>query len=467
MAYTGAATSLVRNHTLRVPTGEWSGPDSTSALSYWPPGYPAAIAIPVAAGISPIQGGRYVNIAAAAITAATLFFLIAAALSPPAGIVGVLVVCATPAVLDVHLSILSEPLFIALLMLTVATMVYARDQLLLLGALATAAVMVRYAGACAPAAVVIWTLLDSRYAPSRRLRRALVTAIPPTLAIVAWIARTALAQDRHGTPKLAVYGHWTPTIQQARDTFTEWLIPLAPDGTPRQVATAIVALILTILLLATVRDTANSSHRHQSTPAARVATILGASFVMACWYLAVVCASRLFVGATIPLDWRILSPLIVLLELMIVVSLAYWWRAYHRPMHILVTVLALAWGIAAAVASSNDALEVVTDGSDFGTTAWHDSPTLAWVRAHGTGHTLYSNWPPAVYFHAHRIARELPDSDEIRHDLPDFADALRSSNGLIVGFKEPSPDVIAPDSIAKLLHLRPLATFPDGTIWTP
>lgn len=469
MAYVGAATSLVQSGTLRVPTGDWSRADSTSALSYWPPGYPAAIALPMELGATPIQGGRYVNVVAAAVTAAALCALVSAAVGGGtglvAGVVVVLVVFATPAVFDVHLSVLSEPLFIACLTLTVAVMAYARDRLLLLGLLATATVMVRYAGVCAPAAVVCWTLLDDRFAMRRRWRRAMVVALVPALAIVAWVARTALAKDRHGTPEVSVYGHWGGTLRQAGATIAHWLAPLIPDGTLQTAVAAVATLVLLVLVVATVYDT--GSARLRQDVRARVSSTLAATLLMALWYMIVVCASRLFVGGTIPFDGRILSPLIVLVELAVVVSAAYWWRAYHRPVHVLIVVLALAWGGASATITANDASDAVTDGSDFAATEWRDSPLVDWVRRYGRGHTLYSNWPPAVYFHTRRIARELPDTMEVRHDLSDFTETLRQSNGLIVGFRDSSPDVVAPDSLAKLLKLHPVARFPDGTVWGP
>jgi 4-amino-4-deoxy-L-arabinose transferase-like glycosyltransferase len=155
MAYVGAATSLVRQGTLRVPTGEWSRSDSTSALSFWPPGYPAAIAVPVSAGMTAIQGARVVNVIAAAVTALTVTLLVGAAVGTAGGVVAALVLFITPAVFDVHYSVLSEPLFITCLVLTLAAMVYARDRLLLLGLLSAMTVMVRYVGACAPAAVTL------------------------------------------------------------------------------------------------------------------------------------------------------------------------------------------------------------------------------------------------------------------------------------------------------------------------
>jgi hypothetical protein len=151
---------------------------------------------------------------------------------------------------------------------------------------------------------------------------------------------------------------------------------------------------------------------------------------------------------------------------MMVVALAHWWRAHHTPVRAFIAVCGVCWLAGALWVSSEDASAAVTDGSDFAATEWRASPVVAWVRANGRGHTLYSNWPPAVYFHAGRIARELPDTTEVKQGLlPEFGEAMRASNGLLIGFTELSPDVVRPDSIAAVLHLREVARFPDGVVW--
>ncbi|HEV2641273.1 MAG TPA: hypothetical protein VGT98_01130, partial [Candidatus Elarobacter sp.] len=100
----------------------------------------------------------------------------------------------------------------------------------------------------------------------------------------------------------------------------------------------------------------------------------------------------------------------------------------------------------------------------FAATTWRQSPLVAWVRARGRGHPLYSNWPPALYFHAGRIARELPDSTDAQ-DVSGFAERLRADRGYVVGFDAPSPDVIAPRTLAAQLGLREIARTSDGAVW--
>jgi hypothetical protein len=462
MAYMGAATSLAHDGRIRVPTAEWDRTDSTSSLSLWPPGFPAAIALPVYFGASPVQSARWINVISAAVIAGAIVFLIAGPLGLPAGVIGALVVFATQAVFDTEISILSEPLFIALMLLFLIAMVHARDRLLLLGALSTAVVMVRYAGAAAPAAAVIWTLLDSRRDMRARVKRAVAVALIPFIALVVWFARTAIAPDRHATPKLALYGSWGATMMQARDTVAEWLAPLLPDGTVQRVLALIMAIALIAFIVTAARDT--GANRLRRLRVAGVSTLIGAVALLGACYIIVILLSRAFVGGTIPLDWRILAPVMVLVEIGAVTAVGYWWRAYHFPMHAAILIVGIVWLGAAATATINDGIFATTEGSDFAGANWRSSPLIAWVRANGNGHPLYSNWPPALYFHAHRIARELPNSAD-SGDVSGFADQIRADRGYVVGFDEPSPDFMSPQKLARMTGLRQVVRTADGTVW--
>lgn len=462
MAYMGAATSLVQHGRMRVPTADWDRSDSTSSLSLWPPGFPAAIALPVALGVSPIQSARWINVLAASVTAGVVVLLIAAPLGYPAGVAGALIVFATQAVFDTHISVLSEPLFIALMLLLLLVMIHARDRLVLLGALATAIVMVRYAGAAAPAAVVVWALLDSRYDLRTRVRRATTVALLPSIAIVLWFTRTAVLPDRHATPELDLYGGWGATFSQARDTFAEWLAPLLADGTLQRCIALVMAIALAVFIITAASDTAGQRLRRMRVGG--VFSLISAASVLGVCYVLVVLASRAFIGGTIPLDWRILAPLIVLLEVAAVAAVAYWWRAYHFPMHAAIAVIAITWFGAAATVTVNDAVYAATEGSDFAGGEWRNSPLIAWVRDHAAGHPLYSNWPAALYFHANRIARELPDSIK-PEDVPPFGDQLRKDHGYVVAFDERSPDFVSPETLARVIGLHQVVRTADGTIW--
>src|SRR6185295_14719396 len=97
-------------------------------------------------GVSEPTAARVVEATAALVTAATICLMVAGASGAASGALAVLIVFATPAIVGTHLSILSEPLFYALLALTLAAMVWRPDHPLLAGIVAAAGSLVRYAG---------------------------------------------------------------------------------------------------------------------------------------------------------------------------------------------------------------------------------------------------------------------------------------------------------------------------------
>ena len=86
LAYVGSAESFALHGEFRIPTSHWPSRDSTSALTHFPPGYSTAMALPVRAGMAPVQSARLVQATAAFVTVATLAFLVGEATAPLAGI---------------------------------------------------------------------------------------------------------------------------------------------------------------------------------------------------------------------------------------------------------------------------------------------------------------------------------------------------------------------------------------------
>lgn len=213
MAYLGAATSLAQQGTLRVPSSQWDAEDSTSALTAWPPAFSIAMVIPRAVGVGSLLSARIVNAVAAFITATVLFLLFDGAAGTVAAVCGVAAVFVTTAIVGVHLSVLSEPLFFACLALTLAAIVGGGARPLVAGIPAALAAMVRYAGVCAPAAVVLWFFFSGRKSLRARFADAAEAAVVPAIVIAGWLLRSMRVGDSSGSPKLAFNGNFGPTFR--------------------------------------------------------------------------------------------------------------------------------------------------------------------------------------------------------------------------------------------------------------
>src|SRR5205085_8412252 len=112
-SYLGAAQSLAEGRGYRIPIADWATADSTSALSHFPPGYPTAIALPVAVGMTPMNAARAVNAATAFVDIGVASWLVTSIAGSIAGIVLALALVVMPVFVELHASVLSEPLFLA------------------------------------------------------------------------------------------------------------------------------------------------------------------------------------------------------------------------------------------------------------------------------------------------------------------------------------------------------------------
>lgn len=461
-SYLGAAESVARGHGYRIPISDWRSADSTSALAHFPPGYPTVLAAVIAVGATPARAARMVNAAAAFVTITVAAALVIDVAGLVAGLALAAALLVMHAMVIVHLSVLSEPLFLAGLVSTVAAMErYRRSPnetarlgaAALAGAAAAGAVLVRYAGIAAVAAVVLWCAAPPA---SRRvrLRRAVFAALPAAVLFGAWVARSYFSSGPRSIRALGPYGGFGETLAMGFSTIVAWLVPLTSDDTLP--ARSWIALFVFAVLTFFVARGAAAARR---TPAAGV---LAALATLAACYVAVLVASRLLADPGIPFDERLLVPLFLLVAIGVAIAVAAWWRAAGRIARGAAAMLLVAWFAASLRASEDDVEWILENGSDFAQAQWTASPLLAWARANAAGRPLYSNWPAAIVFHLHRAAHEVPN-DSTAALLGAFADTVRVRDGVVLAFDQPSPDQIGVAALARAPGLRAVARLADGT----
>ena len=224
MSYMHAASTLVHGEGLRDIDRDWRSADSTMPLAHWPPGYPVAIASAERIGLGAVQGARIIGALAALVTIATIVWLVAGVAGIGAGVVAGLLVMVTPSVVQVHESVLSEPLFIALLALTLAAMVRVADRPLVSGVLAAVASLVRYAGISLVGGVVLWQLARAGTI-RQRITRALVAALPAIVLQGVWVLRTMHSAGPGSIREVSIYGQLAYTLHEGWQTTSAWLVP--------------------------------------------------------------------------------------------------------------------------------------------------------------------------------------------------------------------------------------------------
>ena len=506
LAYMGAAESLAESGAYQIPTAKWASADSTAALAHFPPAYSTVLALPVRLGMTAPQAARLVQALAAAVTVTTLVLLVSAATTALAGILLAVALFAMTSMHEVHASVLSEPLYLTCTALVLAAMVCAPDRPLRAGIPAAVGVMTRYVGASLVGAVVLWQL--AQRGPWRvRLRRAVVGTLPAIVVQGAWLLRTRAVAGTGEIRQFALYGNLRPTVTQGAATLTAWLIP-DPSASTEPVAhrgalalTAGCALLVLVMIgvvrtyrtqcaaVQPPRNEFDGLHENDRIPSiesgpfrsirwirscavdphddAFVVRLLSAATLLTVAYLGVVVVSLLVADPNIPLDERILAPVLLLLMTIAATALTLWWRATRLDIaRIAVCGALLGWWSAAATSTLGEARYALDRGSDFAGEQWRRSELLAWARTEGAGVPLYTNWPSAVYFYLQRPARELPTARDAR-TLAAFADTVRVRGGRILLFDVQTTEYAPRDSLVKVRGLHTIATVGDGTVLGP
>ncbi len=475
-AYLGAAESAARGQGFRVPVAPWDSPDSSAALTRYPPGYPAALALPVSLGFPAVQAARLVEALAAFVGMAVLIAIVGDAAGAGAAMLLGLALLVSPPLVSVHLSVFSEPLFLACLALTLATMVAMPDQPLAAGACAAAALIVRYTGVSAVLAVVLWTLL--RRGPwTARVKHAVLAALPAALLLGAWLVATRGAPLAGGAGgwRLGVYPGLAHTIEDGGTPVMQWLAPtphlvwwgwmlalLAALGVAAMLAMGGRRVYRLWRLLPEVVSVQSST----TVPQLIAARTLGDAALLAGSYAAVLVGARTFASGEVVFDARLLSPLVMLVSVAFAVAAANWWRSAVRPARVALAVLLAVWGVAAAAESWRQARDALEFGSGLAHESWRRSPLLEWARVDGATHALFSNEPALSYLSLGRPARGLPAVDDPA-TLRAFADTLAARGGVVLAFSVPDPRYVSADALIQDGGLRVIATYPNGRVLGP
>jgi hypothetical protein len=455
MSYLGAAESLARHGSLRVPMADWSDADSTSPLLHFPPGFPTVLAIPITLGVEPIQAARGVEAAAAFAAVALAVWIVAAVAGSGAGALAGVALLVSPALVLDHARVLSEPLCFALLVPTLGLMTFSKRPLLY-GLTAAAAGLVRYAAVPAGGAVALWAF--GMHGPVRaRVRRAALAAFPTALLSAAVMLRSLLES---GTARgLTLQPHLGATFRELGATVVAWLAPGAPAGFGAALAAVVTGVAGLALLWGAVSGRPGRPERP-----APARSLVSAATLLACCYGAFVFVSRALVFDNIPFDDRMLSPAILLAEVAAAAALGAGWRAWPRALR-LGAGAALALWLAASTWATGRAVGDARDGGwGYASDEWRESKLGQWLRTEGRGAELFSNDPAGVWFLTHRPSRTLPEEADAA-SLEDFAATFNGRRALVVGFAYEYEPMAAPDAVARFLGLKVAAAFPEGRVW--
>lgn len=412
--YLSAAQHLANGDGLRA---HWWD-EGAQPFIHFPPGLPAAISVLTQLRMSPTAAAMTLNTAALFATALLTFLLgrQAARGSTFAGLAAAGAVLLSSDILAAHAMLWSEPLFIALTLGALLSIVHATDShgnssLVTAAVLAGVAGLVRYAVPPVILAGALALLLLGNKPWPKRLARSLIFFVIAALPLTLLLAATAV-QESTAPRQLVFHPPGLDYLETAGRTMYYWLMPKGAPVAWRAVLLVAMAAAVIPLVRSTVRARAIRPGDGQvfRTRAAEVLVLFGVS------YLAfLVFVHTVFDAQTTP-GSRILAPLVPAVAIIVVAVLARAmqddWR--RRPALALGALMALAlvWGTANWLQESRRV------GLEYSGPEWRNSRLIDAVRALDRGTVVLSNHPGAILYHTGREVLGIPRLANPNSELP-------------------------------------------------
>jgi len=460
VSFLGAAESLVQGHGLRVPFGHWSSPDSTQALSHFPPGPSLVIAAPMLLGL-PSQGAALLVLAlSAGLVVGLGYWMTSGLLGPVLGLVPLIPVVASEPLIRVHTAIWSEPPFLVLTVALLWTMVRWPGKAGVHGAVAALGVLLRYVGMGAVLAAMIWAWRRADGGPERR-RRVLLAGLPGVVVFGLWTAVVRLRGE--AVRSVDFHGDAVQTLGAIGFEFRRWLAPGLAGRLGTVVAWLIILIGCAVVTLAIRRSAARDEGGSE-----RRSLLVAASLVSGCFVLTVL-VSRFFLDPLIPFDTRIFSPVVLLFAISVGVALTGpTSSAPNSPLVRRLTGPALLtlWAVLSLVQIRPLVAEVQRTGRFYTQLTWLRSPVVEWVNEEGGDWRIYSNEPQLFWVLANRTGWQLPSRWE-PGAAEAFQEVFRERPGAVIVTAPVRGMDLRPDTLVRMLDLVPVVTVPEGIVYLP
>ncbi|MEW6566806.1 MAG: hypothetical protein AB1449_01285 [Chloroflexota bacterium] len=408
--YVSGARHLTQGLGFTRPTGD----GGTRPITHFPPLYSLALTVPVSADVEVTAAARWLN-ALLLGSSVLLTGLIALRITGSTwlALAGQAAVMLAPVMLEVHSWVLSEPLFLTILLAFLLSLVHAaqRDRMALYvvcGVLASLAWFTRYVGSAVIAAGLVALLFWPGRPWRSRIRQGLAFAVGCLPVPTLWLLRNWMVSGALTNRALEVHWVTLATLREGLGVMALWLLPASIPSRVRLVLFLLGGLALMVGSAWLIW------HQPRPEDEVRVASDATAGVwvlsVFALAYAVLLLLSLSFLDASTALDDRMLSPLYpVGVMLALVVSRGLFDRA-GRPHAlqatgsiVLVAFVALTawrgWGTVRALAK---------DGQGYASRSWHQSTLVAAIRALPDGIPIYSNELDGIYLLTGRPAFMVP-----------------------------------------------------------
>ena len=386
------------------------------AFAHWAPLYPMILAAPTFFGMDPAEAAKWVNAIA---FGCIIFFtgFIAGTYCRPSymcGFLAALAVLFSSDMIEIHSQVLSEPLFIVFVLVSIVTLLSYlecdnRKHLVGAAIAISAALLTRYAGAFFLISIVLimavdWRNLKQRPIPFTSFAFASMIVILP---FSAWIIHNILVNGGTVGERAVVYHPvGVDQLRSLLGTITHWFVP---RGVPKYLR----VFLLVGLLVVVLRTVVAALRRPRQTLDGRFRSALllaETCLVFGAVYLILLFLNISFVDAVTPVDGRLLSPIFPVAALLLVSSLGLSREVFGRRSitHWIFLATCFLIVVSNAARFARTIQDTRTNGVGFQTAFWRDDAVMGYVRSLPENAVLYSDNPTLIYYATGRSPYELP-----------------------------------------------------------
>ena len=476
VSYVGAARNVADGRGISRPTGG----GAVKPLTHFPPLYPLTLAVFETVGMDSIDAARWLGAALFAANVLLVGISVTAATGSAIGaLVGSLFVLLSPIMIRLHVWILSEPLYLALLsgaFLLLSRFTKTRDRRFLAagGVIIGLAFATRYVGIAAVGTAGLAFLWMGKGEWRRSIKDTALLLMLGMGPMVAWMVRNLVVAGTATNRRLTWHPIPVSFLKRPFSIVWDWLLPF-----PFTYAALYGMIALCVILLAVVLYRRRVSLGLAIPPrgpadlaSPGMVTLHGLHMLV---YTVLLVVSISLLDASTPIDDRTTAPLYISFLILGVVLGVQTCRSsarthWTRPMLVGLAVLVLASYTYQDVALIG---QLRQDASGYSSRSSRESPTIQAMQELSPGTILYTNEPELVYFVSGRGAYMIPikidavtggASPAFAQKLEDMREDLLGDNAALVLFRsiESRLDLASPQEMDG--GLRVLFAGNDGRI---
>lgn len=439
-------------------------------VTRFPPLFPSLLALPHLVGIDPLDFARWLNAILFGLNALLVGLIVRSQTRGPRWLplLAAALVLLSVDILELHSSVLSEPVYMTLLLLSLILLTrYVRTpshRYARLASLAAAGCFLdRYVGIAAVATAALTTLITESTIKGK-LRETSLTALVGCAPMALWFARAYVIEGDVAGRRLGSGSIGPSDAQAAVSTLWSWLIPFSTPG--ELVAVALIGIVVCVVVLI----------RQAHLDSEEVLTLLPGVIYIISHVTTLIVAKAFFATQALSLNSRHLAPVHVVL-IALVISGGYFVTRSSR----------LKWtGAAALLLLSLYAVSVIVrtltwtadsfvDGRGYQDRHWQASQLIQEIDDLPEDQVVYSNGPDAIYLLTGRLTQSLPNKYEpgsgarnvdFQDDIRAMRHRLRDEDGVIAYFdridwREYLPSV---DQLEILTRSKSVRVMEDGVL---